>query len=161
MPENKYYLTTSGTFVSEKELMHSSIKYIDLGPDEIMHWKYIKREKLSNGKYRYYYDESVLKKYENHAKRTEEVAKEHARYAAFADMDFQDKARSDKYSNKQRIAAADKYIEYQKRFRISNREAKKAAKRYELQKIISFPERTISKGIVAIANLLSKLGRKK
>ena len=82
-------------------------------------------------------------------------------YAAFADMDFQDKARNDKYSNKQRIAAADKYIEYQKRFRISNREAKKAAKRYELQKIISFPERTISKGIVAIANLLSKLGRKK
>ena len=38
-------------------LMHSGdIRYIDLDEGELCHWKYIKREKLSNGKYRYYYD---------------------------------------------------------------------------------------------------------
>jgi len=36
------------------------MKYIDLDPDVLVHWKYIKRVKLSNGKYRYYYDESEL-----------------------------------------------------------------------------------------------------
>ena len=29
---------------------------IELSDDELMHWKYIKRVKLPNGKYRYYYD---------------------------------------------------------------------------------------------------------
>ena len=44
------------------ELAHSGIKicYIDLDPDEIVHFLYIKKEKLPNGKYRYYYDESEL-----------------------------------------------------------------------------------------------------
>lgn len=38
-----------------------AIKYIDLNPSELMHWKYIKREKLPNGKYRYYYDAEQFK----------------------------------------------------------------------------------------------------
>lgn len=38
-------------------LMHSdTIAYIDLDEDEIMHWKYIKKERRPNGKWRYYYD---------------------------------------------------------------------------------------------------------
>ena len=41
------------------ELYHEdNIAYIDLDEGELMHWKYIKREKLPNGKWRYYYDES-------------------------------------------------------------------------------------------------------
>jgi hypothetical protein len=32
--------------------------------DELMHWKYLKKVKLPNGKYRYIYDENELKKYE-------------------------------------------------------------------------------------------------
>lgn len=38
------------------------ICYIDLWPNEMMHWKYLKREKLHNGKYRYWYDKESLKK---------------------------------------------------------------------------------------------------
>lgn len=38
------------------------ICYIDLWPNEMMHWKYLKREKLPNGKYRYWYDKESLKK---------------------------------------------------------------------------------------------------
>lgn len=46
------------------ELMHSddNTAYIDLDEGELMHWKYIKREKLPNGKWRYYYDKDALKK---------------------------------------------------------------------------------------------------
>lgn len=39
----------------------SKICYIDLAEGELMHWKYIKRVKLPNGKYRYYYDADSLK----------------------------------------------------------------------------------------------------
>ncbi len=44
------------------ELQHSDINlaYIDLD-DELMHWKYVKREKLPNGKWRYYYDKEQAK----------------------------------------------------------------------------------------------------
>lgn len=44
------------------ELTHGDIKicYVDLDPDEIVHFLYIKKEKLPNGKYRYYYDQSEL-----------------------------------------------------------------------------------------------------
>lgn len=60
MPTN-YILTPDGNFASADELKHSrSIRYIDLDPDVMMHWKYIKRVKLSNGKYRYYYNEADL-----------------------------------------------------------------------------------------------------
>ena len=56
-----YVLTKNGSFIPIQELAHGrNIRYIDLDEDEMMHWKYIKRVKLSNGKYRYYYDESVL-----------------------------------------------------------------------------------------------------
>lgn len=45
------------------ELQHSDIDiaYVDLDEGELMHWKYIKREKLSNGRWRYYYDKDALK----------------------------------------------------------------------------------------------------
>lgn len=44
------------------ELQHSELAYIDLDEGELMHWKYIKREKLPNGKWRYFYDKDELKK---------------------------------------------------------------------------------------------------
>ena len=48
------------TLVSD--LYHSdNIKHVDLDANELVHFKYIKREKLPNGKWRYYYDESELK----------------------------------------------------------------------------------------------------
>lgn len=35
------------------------------GDNSLQHWKYIKKVKTSNGKWRYIYDDSELKKYEN------------------------------------------------------------------------------------------------
>lgn len=43
-------------------LMHgTNIDYVDLDDGELMHWKYIKKEKRPNGKWRYYYDVDQLK----------------------------------------------------------------------------------------------------
>lgn len=38
-----------------------NVGYIDLDEGELMHWKYIKKVKLPNGKWRYYYDMDSLK----------------------------------------------------------------------------------------------------
>ena len=58
----------SELFSTEDSIVHSeNMCYVDVGEDEIFHWKYIKREKLPNGKWRYYYDLEELK---NDAKKT-------------------------------------------------------------------------------------------
>lgn len=44
--------------MEEEELYHSDTYLGDDYSDGIKHWKYIKREKMSNGKYRYWYKES-------------------------------------------------------------------------------------------------------
>lgn len=49
------------TPISELQHSDSGLAYIDLNEGELMHWKYIKREKLPNGKWRYYYDKDALK----------------------------------------------------------------------------------------------------
>lgn len=41
------------------------------GEPSLQHWKYIKRTKLPNGKYRYYYDNSWDKKYDTGDKKTD------------------------------------------------------------------------------------------
>lgn len=48
---------------SDGELYHRrrTLSYIDLDENEFVHFKYIKREKLPNGKWRYYYDSDQLK----------------------------------------------------------------------------------------------------
>ena len=42
--------------MSKKWGVARGYRNIELADDELMHWKYIKRVKLPNGKYRYYYD---------------------------------------------------------------------------------------------------------
>ena len=56
MSNANYIITSNG------ELRHGRvIGYIDLDEGELMHWKYIKKKKLPNGKWRYYYDVAQLK----------------------------------------------------------------------------------------------------
>lgn len=133
MSSRNYIITSNGSFISEDKLFHGrNIRYIDLDPDELIHWKYIKRMKLSNGKYRYYYDESELK-----------IAKGKADAARVA----ADAANS---SIGSRVTSKDN----RKRL---NDLARKTAIEYEFKKITSFPARIISKGLVAVGNWLSKL----
>lgn len=43
------------------QLFHSDTFLGEEFSDELYHWKYVKREKLPSGKYRYYYDKDKLK----------------------------------------------------------------------------------------------------
>ena len=74
------------------ELMHSEddgIRYIDLDEGELMHWKYIKREKV-NGKWRYYYKDTeydkLHKKYFDTVQRQEEASDRFKKYSKFVDF---------------------------------------------------------------------------
>lgn len=42
--------------INGKLYAHSDIAYIDLDEGEMMHWKYLRRERAANGKWRYYYE---------------------------------------------------------------------------------------------------------
>ena len=136
-------------------LMHSSnIRYIDLDPDEIMHWKYIKREKLSNGKYRYYYDQSELDaakaemdKAKNILSDAEKLdAKLESAKGGFFDVVAQKTTNSKFYK--------DQMAKFQE-------DAKRTTEKYQKLNVSSFVERTISKGIVKVANFFSDLFSKK
>ena len=162
-------------------LVHGdTISYIDLDEDEILHWQYIRREKLPNGKYRYYYDEKELNKYKNDAEQATANAQK-----AKKDLDL---AQNTLYRAKQSEGkAADRYRDAVKnsksnlldwvrasdastaaRNSVKNAEkqlkkadkayakaaknAEKLIKKYEIKKVTSFVNRTVSRGIVAVAN---------
>lgn len=58
------------------------VNYIDLDEGVLMHWKYIKREKLPSGKWRYYYhDDEHAKAHKEYsdARKQAEIAKETSR----------------------------------------------------------------------------------
>lgn len=167
------------------ELYHSdTIRYIDLAEDEIMHWKYIKRVKLPGGGYRYYYDESELKKYEAEAKAAKaatsvtEAAVNTAKNAYNNAKNELTKAEQRKseangFFNKLsattaynlaktgEAAAANALSSAKTSHQKASAKAAKAVSKYESAKVTSFVARTVSKGIVAVANLISGLFSKK
>jgi hypothetical protein len=156
----------------------ANIAYIDLDEGELMHWKYIKRVKLPNGKYRYYYDQSELDRYESMAK----TASENRNLASFeAGKRMTKRQEAEKYMSiayerydkaktaKEKVNASDdihKTKDYLKKTRAAERTALEnynraeyaatmAEKTYTTRKISSFIPRTIAKGAVKVANLLS------
>lgn len=157
-------------------LMHGGdIRYIDLDPDVLVHWKYIKRVKLPNGKYRYYYDQSELDALEKemedaYQKRLEsnveysvskfnaDLAKERSENAKENYFKTKDSKYFDSYEKNEKqyydnLYKANRASDKAKRY---DEQAREAKKKYNTKKITSFLDRTISKGIVAVANLLSK-----
>lgn len=58
--------------------------------DELYHWKYIRREKLPSGKYRYYYRdtdyEEIQNKYLDTSERQREASNRFKKYASFVDF---------------------------------------------------------------------------
>ena len=170
------------------ELYHEdNIAYIDLDEGELMHWKYIKREKLPNGKWRYYYDESELTRYEQKATNARVDSINAAKKVYFADKNVEEskkklaaaRAKHEVAVNKNnafsiteqgnrfkeyREAADDldrkqAYLKKAERdHEKANARAQEAVKKYKTKKIISFPRRIIAKGAVTVANFLSKLG---
>ena len=153
-----------------------NLAYIDLDEDEIMHWKYIKRVKLPNGKYRYYYDQSELDNMqkqidENRKKSLENVldasASKTNRDLAGKRMDelenLYDETGKSQYAegylkNKQQYEELDKAASYHAdQAKQYSKKAETLVKQYNTKKVVSFAERTISKGVVAVANFFSKL----
>ncbi len=163
------------------DLMHSeddfygvrgeNIRYIDLDEDEIMHWKYIKRVKLPNGKWRYIYDESELKKLGDTAEQLRDAATTDRLRAGAAqvNLEMHDRMATSRTGSvtgwTQKDSDTHKDLKYEwyeavDRANQSARMAKAIEKAYTKKKIRSFAERTISKGIVAIANLISDISYK-
>jgi hypothetical protein len=145
------------------ELQHNGIEYVDLDEDVIIHWKYIKRKKLANGKWRYYYDQSELDK------RLETAVRKSNQ--AYVDEDAMNKSREEYEKSKGKVTdrfgvttltddhinASKKYSDAKNKYAISFRDAQIAVNNYKRMKAKSFAARTISKGAVAVANMLSKL----
>lgn len=149
-----------------KEICHSAIKNYDnsttlyhsdtyLGEDYsdgIKHWKYIKKEKLANGKTRYYYTEQEMN----------EAARD------VADKFTNAMRESNKYSERGTLYPSSKTngktIHYQvERTDYSEEKANKAwkdhgkaSRKYQLQKLVDVPKRILSKGAVWVANLFNK-----
>lgn len=63
--------------MSEKWGVARGARKIELSDDELMHWKYIKRVKGKNGKWRYYYDNTNTGKgyYDNKIAKQKEIVK--------------------------------------------------------------------------------------
>lgn len=160
-----------------------NVAYIDLDDGEFAHWQYIKRQKLPNGKWRYYYDDSNLERQKQEANQAEsqilpnraamiqaqkaygsaQTAKIVAanRYNSLVDSG---KA---KYSEVRAAKDAYNTASYKdgtakrhaaaatRKYNNSVERAKKLIKSYERKQIISFPRRAISVGIVAAANWIN------
>lgn len=161
-----------------------AIKYIDLNTGELMHWKYIKREKLPNGKWRYYYDESELTK---SRKRIDKYTTLGLRASAKAANAMGDAEKAKKDSNSAWVkkntartladlgAAAKQEMKAEERKRKADMDVKTytdiskhyhamaehETKKYNMKKITSLPARAISKGAVAVANFFENAKKAK
>lgn len=162
-------------------LIHGQI--CTMSEDELMHWKYIKREKQPDGSYKYYYDQSELDAAGKAAKAAEtesvkaNVVSGNARFEA---NELREKANNTRHrltvENKNgKIVRTDHKEEAEKAAKKAEvnayiakeaastaaSKAKKAAEKYNKMKMTTFVERTISKGVVAVANLLSGLFKRR
>ena len=165
--------------MNNKELFHSDIYLGEDYSDGIRHWKYVKREKLSNGKYRYYYKDDELDKtysdWENTIvdrskaysdKWNKELAYDRAKSnRESAESNFRKNTTVEngkKYSN----STADekkKYNEYEQaliNYDVIDKKAMTLAKKYDKMKLAHTPQRVIAKGIAAVANLLENVKSK-
>lgn len=136
-----------------------TIYYVDLNENELVHWKYIKRVKLRNGKWRYIYDDSSLEKYNQQGDAALGRSFNAAARANRLYSDYQDLARNRSYSRNDKISMARTQRELTRTQKVQNHyveRANRSYKRYRTKRITSFPARTISKGIVTVMNWLNR-----
>lgn len=136
-----------------KYIMHNGAFY-EVSDDELMHWKYIKREK-KNGRWVYYYNQSELDAAKAEADRTTK---------AFDTMkkadDKLESAKSGKFGKISDAISNSKA--YRNTYEKTKNRAREATKQYYKMAVISFPARVVSKGLVKLGNLLSsKLTKKR
>ena len=147
--------------------------------NDVLHWKYIKRERV-NGKWRYYYNDpeyqSALNNYNSAKSRTMTTSLKRA--ASKADYDQAHKrALNDwklskdgkqyiwtatsqaRYNTRLKDEARQEYLKYDQRFRVAQMAESIAREKYIKTKLSSIPRRTIAKGAAIVANFLSKYSK--
>ena len=143
------------------ELMHSddTIGLFE-SDEELMHFKYIKREK-KNGKWVYYYDESALtnsetaQRYRRTKEGVREEKKQYEDYKRFLENPPYKDTPTARANRERHLKIAGNH------YKAMRQSAAGAAAQYAIKKVSSFPERTISRGLVKLGNLLSGRRKKK
>ena len=147
--------------------------------NEVLHWKYIKRERV-NGKWRYYYHDpayqSALNNYNSAKSRTMTISLKRAASKADYDQahtrtlnDWKLSKDGKKYvwtatpqtrrNRRLEDEARQEYLKYDQRFRVAQMAESIAREKYIKNKLGSIPRRTIAKGAAVIANFLSKYSK--
>ena len=136
------------------ELIHcNNTIYIDLDADVIVHWKYVKREKLANGKYRYYYDESDIKKLEEEYSNLSSAT---VNKAAITSKQYQRLSKM-KPTDRHYAKTKEAFETNKKTLESMLSRSDALSKKLQKKKMSTFAERTISKGAVAVANFFSNV----
>ena len=142
--------------MSKYVLMHGS--FVEVPEDELMHYKYIKRERTPAGTWRYYYKEDALQ----NDKRDYYKANMKMQKAAYDHNVAKSKGPeilSGVVLEKGQLRIESNPTTYRK-LQAAKVEAKVEKFVYDLNRVSTLPARTISKGIVKVGNLLSKLSMK-
>ena len=150
--------------MSKYVIIHGT--FYEVSNDQLMHWKYIKREK-KNGRWVYYYDQSelnALKSNVNNAKLQEDAARNGliaSRVNRDVNADIYAENGNASYTAKIVAQAAADANRYEKAYKNKSEYAKRVTKKYNSMAVKTFAARTISKGLVKVANFFSKLFSKK
>ena len=143
-------------------LIHGQL--VEVSDDVLMHWKYIKREK-KNGRWVYYYDDSEMKRAQaeyDHVKRSVDYASAKYKDAKTErDSYFNGIAKFGKKERARGETISKNYDNARDLLKTANANYKIAEKKYNQKKVSTFAARTISKGVVKVANLFSKTFSKK
>lgn len=141
--------------------------------NELMHWKYVKREK-KNGRWVYYYNDREYEK----AKKANETAQKELNTQAYRtgaakanytiNRELYDKrhgsaiggrslSKSEAKEFSEISKRQSKYISEANKLDSAEKKAKKASKKYKKVSLKTLPRRTAAKGAAAVMNVLSKL----
>lgn len=146
-----------------KVVYESSYKTKPVYGDTLMHWKYIKRER-KNGRWVYYYNDAEYQNAKNNYNKAEtNLDKAQLSYAGaqanvigserIAEKNGKNSV-SWKYVKEHKIEAYDAA----RRYAQAGEQYVQAKKEYQRVKVSTLVPRTIAKGTVAVANILSKVG---
>lgn len=131
--------------IKQSEILYHSDIYLGQDfSDGIRHWKYIKKVKGSNGKWRYYYKDDKLEDLKNKANQAETKRLAYDLKTSLQDKSYAENAKKNVY-----------YGEKKEGNRLK-KEAEKAYNKYKRYSIASIPKKIIGNAISFIANLFNK-----
>ena len=158
-------------------LIHGQI--CTMSEDELMHWKYIKREKQPDGSYKYFYDTSDEDNAAKAKAKTEHEADNARSRMGAAQIKAQEAYNKWRYSVPYGVGLTIKqakelekereklYKEYQKAqkeadaataaYKAAKKKAEKTVNKYKLQMVGNFLNKTVSLGITAVAQLVGSV----